>query len=132
MSSQGSQAPARRHLDLGADYLLRSAGLLSSVFEGDIMRGLVFLSALRLATREDAAPRSITLSALARSLRLPIETTRRHVLKLDRDGFLARTANGGVLVTPPDRPDLREALAANSANLRDLATALGDEPRDRL
>ncbi|MFT4254945.1 MAG: hypothetical protein QM608_20980 [Caulobacter sp.] len=113
--------PARRDLEAGADYLLRSAGLLWSVFDGDVLRGLVFLALLRLGG-EDGRP--VRLTAVAKSLRMPIETTRRHLLKLERAGFVARTSNGAVEARLLDRPDVREALAANSANLALLTAAV--------
>jgi len=118
MSNQ--TAPARRDLEAGADYLLRSAGLLWSVFDGDVLRGLVFLAVLRL-TGDEGGP--VRLTAVARSLRMPIETTRRHLLKLEAGGFVVRAPNGAVEARLPDRPDLREALAANSANLAALRAA---------
>jgi hypothetical protein len=122
---------ARHHFDVGADYVLRSAGLLSSVFDGDILRGLVFLTALRLsdhAPHDACGERPVRLTAIARSLGLPIETTRRHLLKLQRDGFTERAAGGGVIARIPERPDIAEAMAANSANLARLAATLEPAP----
>jgi DNA-binding IclR family transcriptional regulator len=128
MPADARSTLARHHLDVGADYVLRSAGLLSSVFDGDILRGLVFLSALRLsahAPQDAGGERPVRLTAIARSVGLPIETTRRHLLKLQRDGFVVRAgAGGGMIAIIPERPDIAEAMAANSANLASLAAAM--------
>lgn len=123
----------RRYLDLGADYVLRSLGLLSELFDGDIVRGAVFLAVLQASTQHlrhdparlngapigDEARRATSLSAIARSLGLPVETTRRHVMRLAADGFLARTEAGGavVLTAHLDHPDLLRAAQANCGNL---------------
>jgi biotin operon repressor len=117
-----SPALARRHLDLGVDYVLRSAGLLWSLFDGDVMRGLVFLSILRIATED----RPVSLSIIARSLRLSPSTARRHVLRLQADGFVVRSKMGGILLGRAflDRPDVGEALLANSWNLSRMIGAL--------
>lgn len=79
------QTPAliRRHLNLGADYVLRCVGLLSDVFGGDIISGLVFLAAVQASTQHlrnssaqddceeeffpDEVRRPASLSAIARS-----------------------------------------------------------------
>lgn len=140
MGSPTSPARARRYLDLGADYVLRSLGLLSEVFDGDLVRGAVFLAAVQASTQHlrndpgrldgapisDASRRPVSLSAIARSLGLSIETTRRHVMRLDRDGFLARTPSGGVVVSSAhlDRPDLREAVKTNRNNIASVAQRL--------
>jgi hypothetical protein len=131
MAEAAPSTLAQRHLDVGARYVLRSIGLLGSVFDGDVVRGLVFLSALEISTGraadgsvDRAAP--VSLSAIARSLRMSIETTRRHVIKLERDGFVARSPKGGVLIAAAlmDRPEMREALTANSGNLFQMSQAL--------
>ncbi|WP_421737100.1 hypothetical protein [Caulobacter sp.] len=128
------QTPAliRRHLNLGADYVLRCVGLLSDVFGGDIISGLVFLAAVQASTQHlrnpsaqddceeeffpDEVRRPASLSAIARSLGIPVETTRRHVIKLERAGFAHRSKGGGVLVTADilAREDIRAAMLANS------------------
>lgn len=120
MTDPGPPAQACRHLEAGGAYLLKSVGLLRTLFDGDLMRGLVFLAALRLSADEP-----VSLSALARALAMPIETTRRHVLKLQREGFVARTANGGVRVAGDlsARDDLRQALAANSRHVSEVLAA---------
>lgn len=131
--STPSAALTRQTLDLGADYVLRSLGLLSEVFDGDIVRGAIFLAILQASSQhlrndptrryearvEDTARRSVSLSAIARSLGLSVETTRRHVVRLAEDGFVSRTFSGGVIVTAAnlERPDLRRAAQANRANL---------------
>lgn len=116
---EGVTVSDRRRLTAGADYVLASAGLLRAMFGGDVIRGLVFLAALRLAASGDGERRPVSLSAVARTLGMPIETTRRHVLKLQQDGFVTRTPNGGVRVADDllHRRDVRAALAENGDNL---------------
>ena len=132
-TSAQSATLTRQSLDLGADYVLRSLNLLSEVFGGDIVRGAVFLAVLQASSQhlrndasrpegarvEDAARRPASLSAIARSLGLPVETTRRHVIRLAEDGFVTRTPAGGVVVLDAnlDRPDLNRAAQANRVNL---------------
>lgn len=128
-----SAVPTRQAIDLGADYVLRSLGLLSEVFDGDILRGAIFLAVLQASSQhfrqehahregaciDDAARRPTTLSAIARSLGLSVETTRRHVMRLSEDGFVSRTAGGGVIVFAAnlEHATLRRAARANCANL---------------
>lgn len=162
MSRRQTPALVRRHLNLGADYVLRCVGLLSDLFQGDILSGLVFLSAVQASTQHlrnhpgeddchgaffpDAVRRPTSLSAIARSLGIPVETTRRHVIKLQRAGFAQRSKNGGVLVTTEilDRKDVRAAMRANSGFVQRLNESVtrsdaliqardGDQvqPRDR-
>jgi hypothetical protein len=130
----------RRHLDLGADYLLRSVAILGSLFGGDVSRGLIYLTAFQASSQhlrntqnpgrtqsaDDEQRRPVSLSSIARSLSMSVETTRRQVLRLERDGFVDRAANGGVMVrlSGPNSEALHEALAGNSVNIQRLGGAL--------
>lgn len=139
----------RHHLGLGVDYALRLVRLTTDLFDGDMVMGLVFMAAVRASSqqfrnaaahhpRDFAEPvptearRPISVSALARSLGIPVETTRRHVLKLTALGFAERTEGGGVLITSEilDREELRLAAVANAANMDKLIEGLLKTPKD--
>lgn len=139
----------RNHVSLGADYVLRFVALLSPVFDGDVVMTLVFVAALQASTQHvrqagrsaliegaafpDHLRRSTSVSALARSLALPVETTRRHVIKLAAGGFVQRSRLGGVMVTSDilARPQIQALMAANSANLEQLASAMRRQAAQR-
>lgn len=130
----------RQHLDLGADYLLRSVAALAALFGGDLSRGLVYLAALQASAppapvspdRSIAPPvegdqrRAVSLSSIARSLAMSVETTRRHVMRLEQAGLVDRTPSGGVMIRLSTLPceAVQAALAANSANLARLGEGL--------
>ncbi|MEH0197706.1 hypothetical protein V7S57_21050 [Caulobacter sp. CCNWLY153] len=64
-------------------------------------------------------------AGLARSLRVPAETVRRHLNGLEAQGFCLRRADGWVAAAPPDAPPRLVAMAqANHANLKRLFTRL--------
>jgi hypothetical protein len=139
----------RLHLGLGADYALRLVRLATDLFAGDMLLGLVFMAAVRASSQQfrnaathhpgdlaepvpTKARRPISVSALARSLGIPVGTTRRHVLKLTAMGFAERTEGGGVLVTSEilDREELRLAAMANAANMDQLIEGLLKTPKE--
>uniref|UniRef100_B0T0L3 HTH iclR-type domain-containing protein n=1 Tax=Caulobacter sp. (strain K31) TaxID=366602 RepID=B0T0L3_CAUSK len=142
MSPQTPPAVVRNHLSLGADFSLRFLALFSPMFDGDVVMTLVFVAAVQASTQHlrqggrgvtlpgaffaDELRRPTSISALARSLAMPVETTRRYVIKLAARGWIQRTSAGGVQVTSSAlaRPDIQAALAANSANLERLAADL--------
>jgi hypothetical protein len=140
----------RHHLALGADYALRLIRLFTDVFDGDIMLALVFIAAAQAGTQHlrnvaspsvmvtdaffpDEVRRPVSISALARSLGLPVETTRRYVVKLVELGFARRTEGGGMVVTTDmlDRDEIRAAARANAANMEHLIDGLLRVPKDR-
>ncbi len=130
----------RRHLDLGTDYLLRSVAILGRLFGGDVSRGLIYLTALQASSQhlrnaqdpgqtqptDDDHRRPVSLSSIARSLSMSVETTRRQVLRLEHDGLVARTANGGVMVrfSSLGCEAQHVALAVNSINVQRLGGGL--------
>jgi len=73
----------------------------------------------------DETRRPISVLALANTLGLPYETTRRHVAKLVADGYCVRV-KGGVIATAgsQDEPRHRQGLLTNVANLRRLYRGL--------
>ena len=139
----------RHHLGLGADYALRLVRLSTDLFGGDVVLGLVFMAAVRASSQQlrnaaahyprditervpTEARRPISVSALARSLGIPVETTRRHVAKLTALGFAQRTESGGVLITSEilDREELQAAAMINAANMDQLIDGLLKTPKD--
>jgi len=91
--------------------------VMSEAAEGDLMAGLIFSAIVQANVRPisndpklgktygqmDAIPpdelRSpISVNALAESLRIPYETTRRHVNKLIKLGFCVKVGARGVIV----------------------------------
>lgn len=133
-------AEARTRQNLGIDYVLRQMLIYTGLTGGDPARALIFIAALRACTQhlpdlhpvsgrgfiDDSLRRPASVSAIARSLGLPAETVRRHILALEAAGLLARTPEGGVLVTSAhlDSPAVEEAVRANVASLNRLVRGL--------
>jgi hypothetical protein len=134
----------RLSVRLATEYFLRSMQLLVGYVEGDLVTALVFLAivsanvshlnadgpegALHADTDDvppDALRKPVSVLALAGSLDLPYETTRRHVAKLLKAGQCERVT-GGLIV--PARVLLSErhteGMRANLTNLRRLFRAL--------
>ncbi len=129
---------------LANSYGLGHAGILSRLFQQDLIQGLVFLAvcdanvghvdrspetAQRLAVLDplalDEFRRPIRPHTLALSLGLPRETVRRKVRKLLVSGWLTETDQG--VIAPGqvvESEALREAMAANTALLVDLYAGL--------
>ncbi len=129
---------------LTVEFFLRTANLISGLSGGDLMEALVLRAIIagninhidrdpkspgRFAAVDDMPPdalrRPISVLAIANSLSLPYETTRRYANKLLKKGHCVR-AKGG-LVAPAashDEPADHAAILANMANLRRLVTAL--------
>jgi hypothetical protein len=133
----------RLSVRLATEYFLRSMQLLVGYVDGDLVTALVFLAIISAnvshlnadgpgaphADTDDVPPdavrKPISVLALAGSLNLPYETTRRHVAKLLQSGQCERVA-GGLIV--PARVLLgerhTEVMANNLTNLRRLFRAL--------
>ncbi len=129
---------------LSVEYVLRSTKLLSELTGGDLMAGLVLHVIIsgnvnhidndpktfgRYASLDDVAPdearRPISVLAVAGSLGLPYETTRRCVSKLIKDGLVIRV-KGGVVAPSAVMEDPRDnqAILTNMANVRRFCRAL--------
>lgn len=147
--SASSKAPTvadklRISTRLSSEYVLRSVQLLVGYVEGDLATALVFLAIISAnvshlnaegpdgplhADLEDVPPdearKPVSVLALAGSLDLPYETTRRHVAKLLKAGQCERVT-GGLIV--PARVLLgerhSEVMRTNQTNLRRLFRAL--------
>ncbi len=139
----------RRHLSLGADYALRLIRIFTDLF-GDMDLALVFIAAAQAGTEHlrdddsyidmlsgeffpDELRRPVSVSALARSLGIPVETTRRHVVKLANTGYALRTESGGVIVTSEilRRDEIREAGLLNLEAMERLIGGVRRTPRNR-
>jgi len=144
----GETAPGadnfRLSVRLASEYFLRSMQLLVDFVDGDLVTALVFLAIVSAnvshlnADGPDGAPHTdaddappdamrkpISVLALAGSLNLPYETTRRHVSKLLQTGQCVRVAGGLIVparVLLSDRHT--EVMGANLTNLRRLFRAL--------
>ena len=107
----------RAALRLNAEYMLRNVEVVSEAAEGDLMGGLIFAAIMQANVRPisndpklgkaygqlDTIPPDemrwpVSVNALAESLKIPYETTRRHVNKLIKDGVCVKVANRGVIV----------------------------------
>lgn len=152
--SAASQQPntLRRIARATNSFHLRTAELLADAADGDLVRGIIFLgviqaniqtlnSDLNLSLRyggvgdipPDELRRPISVYALAQSLDLPYETTRRYVQKLIEDGRCAREP-AGIVVSQSvlSQPAMVAALGRNHENLAGfIATLLADgfDPR---
>jgi hypothetical protein len=129
---------------LSVDYILRSVRLISEHAGGDLMAGLVLRAIVaanagyldqdartfgQYAALDDAPPddvrRPVSILAVAGSLGMPYETTRRYVIKLQKAGLVIKV-RGGVLAPSSGmlRPMDAETMLANVANLHRLCKSL--------
>lgn len=142
---------ARVRLNIGLDYALRLMLIYTELVKGDPVRALVFVAAARACTQhlptdhpvsstgylDDELRRPVSVSAIARSLALPVETVRRHIIGLEKSGLLSRTRGGGVMVTSQhlDTPEVEAAVKANVINMnrlqRSLAAVDGSRAKSR-
>lgn len=119
----------REVVRLSSDYFLNTVALLTANLNLDLVEGLMFLAIVRANTLHvtldpalaatfsgvdeippDALRRSVSVYALARDLRLPYETARRHGAKLLELGFCERATDRGLVV--PTHVHAREDLKA--------------------
>ncbi len=107
----------RAAIRLASNYLLRNVEVVSEAADGDLMAGLICSAIIQANVRPinndpklakaygqmDAIPpdelRSpVSVNALAESLKIPYETTRRHVNKLIKQGICVKVGARGVIV----------------------------------
>ena len=107
----------RAALRLNSDYMLRNVEVVSEAADGDLLGGLIFTAIMQANVRPisndpklgktygqlDTIPPDemrwpVSVNALAESLKIPYETTRRHVNKLIKDGWCVKVANKGVII----------------------------------
>mgnify|MGYP006281086771 CR=1 FL=1 len=131
---------ARAAVRLGADYLLRSLQMLGELSDGHMLSGLISLAIVQANTSHlegsgayrdvsdlppDNVRRPVSVLAIANSLGLPYETTRRHIDKMIQSGQVSRV-NGGIIVPAAalNTPRHAELLTAHLTNLRRLVRGL--------
>jgi hypothetical protein len=121
------------------DYFLDTVGVVTDLFGGDLLTGIVFLAIIRenlrgvevgskrrrLAdqrrARSAALGQPVTVYTLSQTLGLTYETTRRHVNRLIQNGYCKRLANG--LMVPAEvlrRPDLLKGGLRNQSHFQRL------------
>lgn len=118
------------------DFVLRNVDGLRDLFGGELLSGLIFMAIGSANVRHitlspgsiyaelddpppDAERRPISALALSRELGIPAETVRRHVRRLEHDGFCVAVREG--MVVPNAvlmREDFQTAIAQCAADLR--------------
>ena len=125
----------RRHVvRLAGDFFLNGAQIITSAIDTDLVTGMIFLAIVRANVRHlledpglsltyfepgdrpsEAFRKPVSVYAIARELRLPYETARRHIRKLLAKGLCERGGDGGVVfpLEVNDRPEVRQAVETN-------------------
>ena len=105
----------RAAVRLTGQFFLRQAELITQITDGDLLLGLVYVAITAANTEhmseavlssyaelEEAPPdelrRPISVLALSGSLKLPYETTRRYVARLEEMGLARRVGRVGVII----------------------------------
>jgi DNA-binding transcriptional ArsR family regulator len=110
----GAEVPVRAAARLLSDYLLRaSEGLLRET--GNVISMMILIGLIDAALADDPRPPSV--SAIARRLRLPVETVRRH---------LANLAEEELVPAMLERPGLKLLFAENAINIQRLLAGLAE------
>ena len=145
VEADSSVPDRRRHaVRLGGEHLLNTARLSTRAVNADLLTTTLFLAISRANVREvtvagqkgpdysaiddippDELRRPISVYALARDLRLPYETARRHAGKLLRAGVVERVGDG--LIIPGRvyaRPEMRQILEETCAETQRFVDAL--------
>jgi len=122
--------PVRAAARLLADYVLRAAeGLMREA--GNVISVLVLVALLAAALADEgrmgAAPRALSVRAIAIRLKLSAETARRHVAELVEEGLCVRTPAGLLIMEETlARPGLRLLFAENAGNVQRLLAGLAE------
>ena len=126
-----SQDQRRQVIRLSTEFLLDEMAMLAKTIASDPANALLYVAVVRANTWHltidpelsleyagldsippDEARRPVSTYAMARSLRIPYETTRRYALRLEQAGLVERTAGGGLVV--PARVHALPALKAGT------------------
>jgi hypothetical protein len=146
LSDEAGKVRDRLALRASTAYFLRSVDVLARTAGGDILRGVIFLAIIDANVRhirpgdslsqayseaEDVPPddlrKPVSIHALALTLSLPYETTRRHVNRLMEDGLCIRRETGVVVPSAVlARESVTGALKKNFEHLRQLLKDLRD------
>jgi hypothetical protein len=142
---EADAAVARIAARLTGEFFFRTATLIVEASDGDLMAGLIHRAIImantshfdrdpskpsQYASLDDPIPdelrRPISVLAVANSLGLPYETTRRCVNKLVKTGRCVRRKGGVVAIGGPitEGPAFQRALKTNMANIRRFQSAL--------
>jgi len=146
LAPDADQTPLRHEraaVRITGQFFLRQAALLTDGVGGDLMLGLVYAAITaantehmddevkaRYAELDEAPPddlrRPISVLALSESLRLPYETTRRYVTRLEELGIAQRMGRAGVIIpkTAHERPDAIENVRRSYADVHRFVAAL--------
>lgn len=138
MATAGRDGDARRLVQrvifrCVSRFLIDESAKLIAAHDRDFVRAMIFL-AVRQASRAGQEPRSISVRAIAQSLLLPYETTRRKILELEERGYVVRVSAQGVAASASamDSPEVRaaghataQAVAATIGELKGLGLDLG-------
>lgn len=132
---------------LSAAHFLKCLGHATAALKSDPLTALVFLEiydanarpvredpsiSLSLpkpdAVRADALRQPTTVYRVAKTLRLPYETTRRHALRLVREGWCRRVADEGMIVAAEAllRPEMTKASELTWKETLDLVIRAAD------
>jgi len=143
-ASATDRSKGRAATRIASEYFLRSARLLSDLAGGDMFKGLILRAVIaanvgyidqdrelsaRYASLEEIPPddlrRPVSVLAIAGSLGVPYETTRRYVNALIAEGKCVRV-NGGVIAPAAAQSgaELEKAMVANMGNIRRFVRSL--------
>lgn len=131
---------ARAVSRLSATYILRTLPIATAPFGGDVLLAVVAWGILSANVEHIDHPtqgdtnyqglntdvphdlrRPVSILALAQSLGLPYETTRRHVNRLLEAGICQKVGRAGVIsVAALDSPEASQMMLANVQNIRRL------------
>lgn len=119
-----SGVPVRGAARLIADYLLRATEVFVQRFD-DLITALVAMAVICESTA--VTPEPMTVTALAKRLGLPMETVRRHVVKLTEAGWFVKSGKG-LALTPDmlDRTLWTTLFRENAANVQRLFAGLAE------
>ena len=128
---------------VGADFFIDTATAFASVFDGNLLTALIFISIAQGSVQHMNRPahlsaeavdgvfpddlrRPVSVLGLSQFLGLPYETTRRHVARLIKLGYCRKVGGKGVII-PGEvmrSPEVNKLVAANFRNMGRLVKGL--------